>query len=182
MATARAYDPREYELIVRQEPKQARMCGVGGKGPLPIPLPSPPPSFPFLSVSRFVALTTTTPSSSSRPPPHRPPAHHPAPRHRPLEPGGAPESAPQSSGTARRRERPRPGARTGEGEGAGEGEGERGRGRGGGWGESGEYTWCVYLALHLSLCFARLVSVLGGKGDMMTWRADDDENGTRQDP
>lgn len=25
------YD-REYELTVRQEPKQARMCGVGGKG------------------------------------------------------------------------------------------------------------------------------------------------------
>jgi len=23
---------REYELVVRQEPKQARMCGVGGKG------------------------------------------------------------------------------------------------------------------------------------------------------
>lgn len=23
---------RVYELIVRQEPKQARMCGVGGKG------------------------------------------------------------------------------------------------------------------------------------------------------
>lgn len=23
---------REYELTVRQEPKQARMCGVGGKG------------------------------------------------------------------------------------------------------------------------------------------------------
>ena len=29
----RPYDSREYELIVRQEPKQARMCGVGGKGP-----------------------------------------------------------------------------------------------------------------------------------------------------
>ena len=29
---ARAYDTREYELTVRQEPKQARMCGVGGKG------------------------------------------------------------------------------------------------------------------------------------------------------
>lgn len=25
---------RIYELIVRQEPKQARMCGVGGKGAL----------------------------------------------------------------------------------------------------------------------------------------------------
>lgn len=24
---------RSYELVVRQEPKQARMCGVGGKGP-----------------------------------------------------------------------------------------------------------------------------------------------------
>lgn len=24
--------PRIYELVVRQEPKQARMCGVGGKG------------------------------------------------------------------------------------------------------------------------------------------------------
>ena len=23
---------REYQLTVRQEPKQARMCGVGGKG------------------------------------------------------------------------------------------------------------------------------------------------------
>lgn len=42
----RAYDPREYELIVRQEPKQARMCGVGGKGPFPPPSPflsRPPP-------------------------------------------------------------------------------------------------------------------------------------------
>ncbi|KAJ3738676.1 velvet factor [Lentinula detonsa] len=26
------YNRREYELTVRQEPKQARMCGVGGKG------------------------------------------------------------------------------------------------------------------------------------------------------
>lgn len=29
------FDPgrrRIYELVVRQEPKQARMCGVGGKG------------------------------------------------------------------------------------------------------------------------------------------------------
>lgn len=26
---------REYELIVRQEPKQARMCGIGTKGELP---------------------------------------------------------------------------------------------------------------------------------------------------
>ncbi|KAI0341168.1 hypothetical protein BDW22DRAFT_333781 [Trametopsis cervina] len=26
----------EYELIVRQEPKQARMCGVGGKGSFPL--------------------------------------------------------------------------------------------------------------------------------------------------
>ena len=25
------HPPREYELTVRQEPKQARMCGVGGK-------------------------------------------------------------------------------------------------------------------------------------------------------
>lgn len=25
---------REYELTVRQEPKQARMCGIGGKGAL----------------------------------------------------------------------------------------------------------------------------------------------------
>lgn len=33
-AMARPYDPREYELTMRQEPKQARMCGVGGKGPL----------------------------------------------------------------------------------------------------------------------------------------------------
>lgn len=24
--------PRDYDLVVRQEPKQARMCGVGGKG------------------------------------------------------------------------------------------------------------------------------------------------------
>lgn len=34
-AVINAYDPgrrRIYELIVRQEPKQARMCGVGGKG------------------------------------------------------------------------------------------------------------------------------------------------------
>ena len=23
---------REYDLVMRQEPKQARMCGVGGKG------------------------------------------------------------------------------------------------------------------------------------------------------
>ncbi|KAI1781566.1 hypothetical protein LXA43DRAFT_1056050 [Ganoderma leucocontextum] len=49
----RAHDPREYELTMRQEPKQARMCGVGGKGPFLqslshsplIPsLPAPPPS------------------------------------------------------------------------------------------------------------------------------------------
>ena len=26
------YHDRIYELVVRQEPKQARMCGVGGKG------------------------------------------------------------------------------------------------------------------------------------------------------
>ncbi|KZS89473.1 hypothetical protein SISNIDRAFT_475695 [Sistotremastrum niveocremeum HHB9708] len=31
---------RDYELTVRQEPKQARMCGIGGKGTLPLP---PPP-------------------------------------------------------------------------------------------------------------------------------------------
>ncbi|KAF9554923.1 hypothetical protein CPC08DRAFT_152097 [Agrocybe pediades] len=34
-AVLNTYDPgrrRIYELIVRQEPKQARMCGVGGKG------------------------------------------------------------------------------------------------------------------------------------------------------
>ncbi len=29
------YD-REYDLVVRQEPKQARMCGVGGKGSLTV--------------------------------------------------------------------------------------------------------------------------------------------------
>jgi len=35
------YDPNQrriYELVVRQEPKQARMCGVGGKGTFIIPL------------------------------------------------------------------------------------------------------------------------------------------------
>jgi len=35
------YDPNQrriYELVVRQEPKQARMCGVGGKGNFIIPL------------------------------------------------------------------------------------------------------------------------------------------------
>ena len=32
MTHARPFDLREYELTVRQEPKQARMCGVGGKG------------------------------------------------------------------------------------------------------------------------------------------------------
>lgn len=31
---SRVHDPREYELTMRQEPKQARMCGVGGKGPV----------------------------------------------------------------------------------------------------------------------------------------------------
>lgn len=30
---------REYDLIVRQEPKQARMCGVGTKGRVPTALP-----------------------------------------------------------------------------------------------------------------------------------------------
>lgn len=35
MAHARPLDSREYELTVRQEPKQARMCGVGGKGLFP---------------------------------------------------------------------------------------------------------------------------------------------------
>lgn len=35
------HNRREYELTVRQEPKQARMCGVGGKGSLFIcPLPT----------------------------------------------------------------------------------------------------------------------------------------------
>jgi len=29
---AHVYPDRIYELVVRQEPKQARMCGVGGKG------------------------------------------------------------------------------------------------------------------------------------------------------
>lgn len=33
MAHARPLDLREYVLTMRQEPKQARMCGVGGKGP-----------------------------------------------------------------------------------------------------------------------------------------------------
>jgi len=40
-----SYNPdhrRIYELVVRQEPKQARMCGVGGKG-----RPSKPPVFFF---------------------------------------------------------------------------------------------------------------------------------------
>ena len=32
MAHARPLDLREYVLTMRQEPKQARMCGVGGKG------------------------------------------------------------------------------------------------------------------------------------------------------
>jgi hypothetical protein len=32
---------REYILTVRQEPKQARMCGVGGKGEHPFPFFSP---------------------------------------------------------------------------------------------------------------------------------------------
>ncbi len=32
MAHPRPLDRREYELTVRQEPKEARMCGVGGKG------------------------------------------------------------------------------------------------------------------------------------------------------
>jgi hypothetical protein len=35
MATAAAR--RDYELTVRQEPKQARMCGVGGKSQTSLP-------------------------------------------------------------------------------------------------------------------------------------------------
>ena len=37
----RLYDNRDYELTVRQEPKQARMCGVGGKGAFPLHNSSP---------------------------------------------------------------------------------------------------------------------------------------------
>ncbi|KAF8514679.1 hypothetical protein JB92DRAFT_122447 [Gautieria morchelliformis] len=59
---------REYELTVRQQPKQARMCGVGGKGAC-------------ASASHRVALTLSF--SPSRPPPDRPAAHRPAPRHLP---------------------------------------------------------------------------------------------------
>lgn len=58
---ARAYDTREYELTVRQEPKQARMCGVGGKGPSPLPL------FTYLLRPTFShPLTTTSTSLNDR--------------------------------------------------------------------------------------------------------------------
>ncbi|KAJ3476916.1 hypothetical protein NLI96_g10820 [Meripilus lineatus] len=46
MAHARPFDLREYELTVRQEPKQARMCGVGGKGLF----------FSLLSACHFLSL------------------------------------------------------------------------------------------------------------------------------
>ncbi|KAI0799710.1 hypothetical protein BC629DRAFT_1498199 [Irpex lacteus] len=46
-------DNLEYELIVRQEPKQARMCGVGGKGSFPPSYYCPIAHLPFLVQCTF---------------------------------------------------------------------------------------------------------------------------------
>ncbi|KAJ2977746.1 hypothetical protein NUW54_g11381 [Trametes sanguinea] len=54
---ARPYDPREYELTMRQQPKQARMCGVGAdRRPI-----DPPPIVQL----RVIDPSTRRPQSSS---------------------------------------------------------------------------------------------------------------------
>ncbi|TDL27087.1 hypothetical protein BD410DRAFT_484046 [Rickenella mellea] len=89
-----AIEDREYELTVRQEPKQARMCGVGGKADRrPIDPPPivqlrvidkglPPPS---TSASRGPSPSPTHPSHPSHP--HS--SHPPHPSHPSQQPQGA---------------------------------------------------------------------------------------------
>ncbi|KAF9257900.1 hypothetical protein L218DRAFT_772041 [Marasmius fiardii PR-910] len=67
------YGSRQYELTVRQEPKQARMCGVGGKADRrPI---DPPPIVqlrvidPFGGQGQHRHSNSTSPASSSSGPP-----------------------------------------------------------------------------------------------------------------
>ncbi|EKM76255.1 hypothetical protein AGABI1DRAFT_144390 [Agaricus bisporus var. burnettii JB137-S8] len=61
--------PRDYDLVVRQEPKQARMCGVGGKADRrPI---DPPPIVQLRVIDRALSSAHISPPASP------PPSHYP---------------------------------------------------------------------------------------------------------
>ncbi|CCA73392.1 hypothetical protein PIIN_07346 [Serendipita indica DSM 11827] len=59
---------REYEIIVRQEPKQARMCGIGGKADR---RPIDPPPIVQLRVYDRYPVDPNDPNSGSAPQPHQ---------------------------------------------------------------------------------------------------------------
>ncbi len=89
---------RIYELIVRQEPKQARMCGVGGKGALLVSLPSllPYPIFPPLATPPLVDVCVFTVLTSALRPctaDRRPIDPPPIVQLRVIDPATAPPSA-----------------------------------------------------------------------------------------
>src|SRR6266702_14322 len=79
---------REYELSVRQQPKQARMCGVGGIFPSPFSSTTHPPSPttadrrpidpPPIVQLRVIDKRKNLPSPSPSPPPQQ---HHQQPSH-----------------------------------------------------------------------------------------------------
>ncbi|KXN90765.1 hypothetical protein AN958_03652 [Leucoagaricus sp. SymC.cos] len=87
---------RIYELIMRQEPKQARMCGVGGKADRRPIDPPPIVQLRVIDSSSSTSASTATNSSApshtppSTPPPHTTTTHSHYPNH---EPGPPPDPA-----------------------------------------------------------------------------------------
>jgi hypothetical protein len=78
---------RVYDLVVRQEPKQARMCGVGGKGTVP----------PLCLCSRLTCPVKPTAGPSTRPPSSSSASSIPRPPHPPRRPRRRPPTTPATS-------------------------------------------------------------------------------------